>query len=128
MSGFKAGSGWNSILLKEGDTLFQQGDKATSIYLVQAGSIDLYLEKEDKKAFIGSVKKNQLLGEMAFFGQSPRSLTAIAHEESFLMEISMSSYIGYMDTQPDWLRLLIKSLMGHLRSANEEIFNLQSKS
>ncbi|MFL5812219.1 MAG: Crp/Fnr family transcriptional regulator, partial [Bdellovibrionia bacterium] len=67
--------------LKKGELLFNEGDKATTVYLVQSGLISVYLQRPKKNIEIYQVAGSQVLGEHALFGSPQQPFSAVALNE-----------------------------------------------
>jgi CRP-like cAMP-binding protein/DNA-binding response OmpR family regulator len=72
----------------KGQTVFKQGERATSAYIVASGSIAVYRDINGKQAPVARLRKGEFFGEMAIIDGTPRRATAIALEECTLSLIS----------------------------------------
>lgn len=117
----------NTIQLHAGDKLFSKGDETKSVYIVQVGEIVVFDSINGKRVDIGKVGKHQLIGEVAFLNQTPRSFSAEASVSSIVLELQLDQFEDYMLSQPDWMKILLKGLIGHVHSANQSIIELKTK-
>jgi CRP-like cAMP-binding protein len=110
--------------LAKGDALFNEGDKSDNVFLVQAGSVKVFKKLDGEEMQLGEIRKNQVLGEVAFLNQTPRMTSAVASEHSVVLELKLEPLRSYLEDQPEWLRILINSMASHLTSANHRILEL----
>ena len=72
------------LTLKKGQTLFHQGDKAESMYVIRSGQIKLVKTKMDQSVVLAYLGDGEFLGEMAIITDSLRSCSAIAAQDTVL--------------------------------------------
>lgn len=72
------------LTLKKGQTLFHQGDKAESMYVIRSGQIKLVKTKMDQSVVLAYLSDGEFLGEMAIITDSLRSCSAIAAQDTVL--------------------------------------------
>ena len=101
--------------LREGEILFREGDRGAELYVVEEGRLKV-LKGE---AEIGTLGEKDLVGEMAFFGDSTRTATVVADVESVVVEIDMEDARAYMARQPLWLRVIIETLLKRVLDRDE---------
>jgi CRP-like cAMP-binding protein len=112
--------------LKKGELLFKEGDLSRSMYLIKSGMIRLFLKKGDSNVEIDTIRAGQILGELAFLDGNPRSLSGEALTECELVEISGSMFAEVIGKAPEWLKILLKTVVGRLRAANTRIRQLEA--
>jgi CRP-like cAMP-binding protein len=115
-----------SLLLKKGDLLFKEGDKSRAMYLLKSGMIRLFARKGTSNIEIDTIHSGQILGELAFLDGNPRSLSGEALTDCELAEISGPVFMDVLNKTPDWLKILLKTVVGRLRAANTRIKQLES--
>lgn len=77
------------VVVKRGELVMRQGEKADCIYIVARGSVEVYQEQKD-----GSVKTIELLRDGATFGElavlldEPRSASVRAWRDTLLVRVS----------------------------------------
>jgi CRP-like cAMP-binding protein len=68
------------------------------------------------------------LGELAFLDGNPRSASAEALGECELVEISSDVFTKTVAILPDWIKVLLKTVVGRLRTASTRIRQMESAS
>ncbi|MEK7691045.1 MAG: cyclic nucleotide-binding domain-containing protein [Bdellovibrionota bacterium] len=112
--------------IKRGEILFSEGDTSRAMYLVKSGMIRLYKKKGDQRIELDTVRSGQVLGELAFLDGNPRSASGEALTDCELMEISGPTFEDILKRIPDWLKILLKTIVGRLRTASTRIRQLES--
>ena len=73
--------------LASGETLFEQGAEGRSMYIIESGHIDVYLERSAGRELIAEFNALDVLGELSLLEPGPRSATAEARDETVLYEV-----------------------------------------
>ncbi len=118
--------------LRPNDVLFNDGDLAESLYIIQKGQIRLYKPKGKGFIEIGVLRAGEVIGEMAFFDEDgsgkKRSASAAAMVSTDIIEISFFAFEKTMETLNPWFKTIINTLAARLRKANSRIKELESNS
>ena len=117
-------------VLQPGQILFNEGDTADSMYIIQKGQIRLFRPKGKGFVEIAVLRTGEVIGEMAYFDPESRtrsaSASAIATTE--VIEISFAALSKTMTALNPWFKTLINTLAERLRKSNERIKELESNS
>ncbi|MDD3145556.1 MAG: cyclic nucleotide-binding domain-containing protein [Candidatus Gracilibacteria bacterium] len=74
--------------LKKGEIIFKEGEEAIAMYILKTGKIEIRKDIDGKIVVLGNVEAEEILGEMALFGDdNKRMATAVAIEECELITI-----------------------------------------
>jgi CRP-like cAMP-binding protein len=111
-----------TITLEEGQDLFKEGQEAKGIYYVKEGALAASVldMKTNIRVKIGNIGPGEVVGEMSYIDQNPRSATVTAMVKSILVEIPEEKFHETVNNQPPWFRTLIKTLVVRLRSSNNK--------
>ena len=90
--------------------------------------IRLYKKKGDSVIELDTVHSGQVLGELAFLDGNPRSASGEALTDCELVEVSGAAFQQILVKMPDWLKILLKAVVGRLRTASTRIRQLESAS
>lgn len=112
--------------LKRGEILFREGDPSDAMYVIKKGSIAITKAKGSSEIILAELRPGEMLGEMAFFDNKPRSAGAKANADSEVITLPFSALHAQFKTFPEWLKAMVKTVNSHLRNANQTIKNLQS--
>ena len=116
----------NNKIIKQGQSLFKEGDSADSMYIVRRGELQVYLQKAELEVNLAVVKEGGIVGEMAFFDQKPRSASVKANSEAEVTVISKDDFGKLMKQIPKWFVTLMGSLSSRLRQTNERLQKVES--
>jgi CRP-like cAMP-binding protein len=114
--------------LKKGETLFSEGENSRAMYLVKTGMIRIFKKKGDAAIELDTIRAGQILGELAFLDGNPRSASGEALTDCELLEISGPTFQSTLASMPDWLKIMLKTVVGRLRSASTRIRQLETAS
>lgn len=90
LSDLESESRWRS--LERGQSLFREGEPATSMFVVMTGRLQVSVEVKNVSRLIGEVSAGECLGEMAVLGSTNRSETVTALRFTELIEISKERF------------------------------------
>lgn len=121
-----ASVGPKTLVLKKGQLVFQEGDTSKAMYLVKKGSIRIFKKKGASVTEIGTVNVGEVLGELAFLDGLPRSASCEALNDAELVEISGAAFTATLAGIPDWLKAMLKTIVGRLRAASNKIRQLEA--
>ena len=115
--------------LKAGDILFNDGDAADSLFIIQKGQLRLFKPKGKGFIEIAVLRAGEVIGEMAFFDEDgsgkKRSCSAAAITPVDVIEISFPAFGKTMSSLNPWFKTIINTLATRLRKANGRIKELE---
>jgi CRP/FNR family cyclic AMP-dependent transcriptional regulator len=112
--------------LGKGDILFREGDPSDAMYVIKAGRIAITKAKGSGEIILAEKKAGEMLGEMAFFDDKPRSAGAKAIADTEVILLPFSALHAQFKTFPEWLKAMVRTVNGQLRDANARIKNLEA--
>ena len=112
--------------LKKGEILFREGDPSDAMYVIKKGRIAITKAKGNSEIVLAELVPGEMLGEMAFFDDKPRSAGAKAAVDCEVIALPFVALHAQFKTFPEWLKAMVKTVNSHLRSANQRIKNLES--
>lgn len=112
--------------LGKGEILFREGDSSDAMYVIKGGRIAITKTKGSGEIVLAELKPGEMLGEMAFFDNKPRSAGAKALQEAEVIALPFSALHAQFKTFPEWLKAMVKTVNSHLRDANQRIKNLEA--
>ena len=115
--------------LKTGEILFNDGDPADSLFIIQKGQIRLFKPKGKGFIEIAVLRSGEVIGEMAFFDEDgsgkKRSCSASAITGVEIVEISFLAFGKTMQSLNPWFKTIINTLATRLRKANSRTKELE---
>lgn len=96
------------------------------MYVIKSGRIAITKAKGAGEIVLAEKVTGEMLGEMAFFDNKPRSAGAKALADTEVIQLPFASLYAQFKTFPEWLKAMVKTVNTHLRDANVRIKNLEA--
>lgn len=109
------------IRKKAGEFLLYENADSSEMYYLQSGSLAVIKRKGDQNKQIGTIRSGELVGEMSFFDEKPRSTSVQALSDCELKVIPRDKFNLALEEMPAWQRAVVNTLIARLRSANAKI-------
>ena len=111
-----------------GETIMNQGDQGTSMFIVADGDVNIFLPGEaSRRISLKDIAAGEYFGELALFDDKPRSASAIATTNAVLLELSRETLERYLTTRPRAAMTLLRTLSTRLRETNEMLSQRAAK-
>lgn len=115
--------------LKNGETLFQQGDAVDGLYFVESGTIAIHINLgAGKTKRLRSMGAGTVIGEMGLYMNAPRSAAAVVQHAGVSYKLSTKAFETMQQTAPDvataFHTFIVRLLAQRLAHANKEIQQL----
>jgi len=114
------------IKFAAGQTLFAQGDKADTAYVVISGAADVLAETPDGLIKLVSIGSNEFVGELALLSDAPRSATVRATEELVALEITKDLFFRMLKDFPSLSFEVMQELAKRLQTTTAKVIDLRS--
>ncbi len=112
------------LTVPAGTVLFQEGQPCGGMYIIQKGRVRLYKTVGNEEVTIDHLREGDFFGEMACLLGQPRSINAVAEEDSELLLVQPEILEGlFRETNGLGLKIL-GNLASRLRKAYEIIERL----
>ena len=111
----------DAIELVPGKTLFVAGEPGDSLFVVRKGEVELFIrDTAGQKIVLNVARPGDIFGELALLDTGARTATAVALEDSELLELDREDLLVLFRRNPDAaLRLL--AAMGHMTRKADEL-------
>ena len=119
-------SNTHELLLQEGETLFQQGQKLTDIYLLISGGIKLFrLTPNGDEKIIEIIRPGQTFAEAALFmGAQGYPVYSVALTDSLLVGVNAATYRTMLDSSTTLCLDLLARISQRLHQLVNEVDHL----
>lgn len=85
-------------LFHRGETIFEESTAGNSIMVIVSGEVRITQRARiSGEETLTVLKKGDFFGEMALLDELPRSATAIAHSDTFMLEISRDNFLRFVE-------------------------------
>ena len=109
-----------------GQVMFNAGDAADAAYIIIDGSVEISVPTPSGPIIVNTLGKNELLGEIAIFGDVPRTATAKAIAKLEALKISKDMFVKVIRENQDAAIELIKILAGRLANTTSQLTQTRS--
>lgn len=115
--------------LKKGEYLFKEGEKSTSMYLIEKGEVAIIKQCGSHQYLLRRLVTGDCIGEMALFDFMPRSASGYIMEDTKLLEISASNLMEIYTQDLEQFAMMTlnmgREVTRRLRVSDERCFNVR---
>ena len=105
------------VTLPAGEAVFSEGDRGTTMYIVQSGKVELSRGVDGELHPLGVMEKGDFFGEMSILEGLPRTNTATVVEDAELIEINNLTFDRMIKANIEIAIRLLRKLSIRLREA-----------
>jgi CRP/FNR family transcriptional regulator, cyclic AMP receptor protein len=111
-----------TVILKNGQILFQRGDAGGTMYIVQSGRIEISMVTETgKKVSFNLIGAGQCFGEISMVDQQPRTASALALEPASLIAVRRAAFFDAVGHCPRLGLNLMEMLCERFRWVSDSV-------
>jgi diguanylate cyclase len=103
-------------LLEAGHVLFREGEIGHEAYLVESGSVEIYVERPEGRRVLAVLGADDLFGELALIGDQTRSACACATSITKLSVITHETLGEQLERATPLLRHLLRTTLARCRN------------
>jgi uncharacterized membrane protein len=106
----------------KGHQLFTQGDAGDSLYVVQSGCVELYVQDHaGQEIVLNHVQAGEMFGQLSLLDGRPRTASARVTEEGELLMLDRADLVALVRRIPDLALDLLAQMSRETRRADELI-------
>ena len=113
------------------DVIFEEGSPGDAMFLIESGRIKISQKVAEGENILAVLGKGDFFGEMALLDDGPRSASAIALEETILLEIGRDTFtellMGGSNVAPRMLVNTAKVVSERLRTTDSILLTLYER-
>lgn len=107
-----------------GDTIFKEGEEGQHAYLIKSGEVKITkIDDQDRPMTIATLKKGNIIGEMALIDDAPRAASAISLDQTEVMVITKEEFQKRLSNSDQVIGLLLQTFTQRLRQQAERAVN-----
>ena len=107
------------MVLKPGDILIREGEQSNQLYWIMHGELKAFKTINGLEVELNRLKEGDLVGELSFLDQRPRSATIKAVKETQLLVLEYEDYQQMLKDQPKWMKKILFTLTTKIRKLSE---------
>ncbi len=118
---------------EDGDLVVDEGEAADCTFVIMEGEADIYAKTKAKteagggEVVVGTLRANQLVGELGVLTSSPRAATIRARGRLMMLRISGDMFLKLLAENPPVALDVMRQLSGKLVLAHRQTEELQDK-
>ena len=118
----KVGAGKVILEPKAGQSLFEQGDAADTVFYIQKGRVKLtVLSEQGKEAVVAILEPGQFFGESCLNGHTLRMSTATSLEDCIITSVTKLAMLATIHDQPKFSELFMTYLLARNIRIEEDL-------
>lgn len=115
----------STVTLARNTVVFNEGDPADALYLIEAGRVKVYACDRNGKEYIFNVMgPGEYFGELALLDDEPRSASVRTLEEARFRVVTRGDFQRVLDDHPGMARTLIRNLTTRIRQLTRDVRSL----
>lgn len=120
---------WHRRELKVGEVLFRVGQQGDAMYVVRDGVVEIKvpIQTPKKEMTVSVLHEGDFFGELSIIDGLPRTATAVAVEDTVLLEMKRNEFINFLMERPAVAISMVSEIGKRLRATNELVQSLASK-
>jgi uncharacterized membrane protein len=109
----------DQVRYSDGQTIFSEQDRGDALYVVESGSVRIWVLDEDaEQVTLSELKPGEFFGELAVLDRGPRSTNATAIGDTELHRLSSDDFQKFLMAHPDCAIDVICEIGVRLRQTN----------
>ena len=108
-------------VFKKGEVIFKEGEKSTALFLIQSGTVQVFLQRPKQRVDLYKLGAMQVLAEQVLTGSQVYSSSAMAMTETTLMEFNAETVKVQIAALNQVMKLIVKSTMDKLKLVSTEL-------
>ncbi|HKZ80208.1 MAG TPA: DUF1003 domain-containing protein [Pyrinomonadaceae bacterium] len=110
----------DQVQFKAGETIFNEADRGDALYVVDSGSVRIWVLDEDvKPVTLAELKEGEFFGELAVLDRGARSTNATATVDTDLHRLSSDDFQKFLMEHPDVAIDVICEIGARMRQTNQ---------
>jgi CRP-like cAMP-binding protein len=107
-----------NLVYKPNQVICRQGDPSTDLYFLKEGRLLICTVQGTEVKAVARISAGEIIGELSFFDEKPRSTHVVALERSIVTQIPREAFMSYL---PLWYVEVAKNLTKKIRLLDEVI-------
>jgi len=104
-----------------GEILFSQGEAGDAAYVLLSGDGEIVIDTDRGPLVVSTVSANDIVGEIAIFGNIPRTATVRATNDLVTLRISKELFHSLIDEFPQVAVEMLRVMAGRLDRTTEKL-------
>lgn len=110
----------------KGQVVIREGEYGQDAYLVQSGEVSVFITKDGEDVELARLGAGQIVGEMAFVFDAPRTASVRAVQDSNLIVISRQQFQEKLKESDPTVRAIVQMLSQRILDSNNTLLDKKS--
>lgn len=110
----------------DGEAIVRQGEVGNSMYVVQAGEVEVLRETEDGELRLAVLGAGDFFGEMSIFEHEVRSATVRARGEARVLTVDKRTLLKRIKEDPFLAVGILQTMSNRIREINAELVRVRA--
>lgn len=110
----------NREVFTSGEHIFKEGDVGDCAYIIEEGSVQIYVHDGQRELVVGAIGKGELFGEVALVDHQPRTASVRALEDTVLVTVHRKLMDGLLEQTNPIVRHLLLVILERFRVARHK--------
>jgi CRP-like cAMP-binding protein len=98
------------VSYRKGETIFEQGDEPSHIYIIESGQVKLIIDREGTPLELVVFETGRCFGEASLIGIQHHAATALATQDTQLIVLSRKALLSIYKTDLELFSILILNI------------------
>lgn len=112
--------------IPKGQNVIREGDYGQEAFLIQSGEVSVYITKGEEQVELARLDAGQIVGEMAFIFDGPRTASVKATQDTNLIVISRQQFQEKLRESDPTVRAIVQMLSKRIVDSNNTLLNKKS--
>lgn len=109
------------LTFSAGQVMFKAGDMGDAAYVIIEGKVEISVPTPSGPIVVNTVGRNDIIGEIAIFGDVPRTATVSASTRVEALKISKDLFINIIRQNPDAAIAVLRVLATRLANTTKQL-------
>lgn len=112
---------------EDGQVIVQQGDAGESMYVVQAGLVEVIVNRDDNERIMAILGPGDFFGEMALFDRDVRMATVRALGQARVLSVDKGNLLRRIHEDPSLVYRILLKMSQRIRDLSAEVTRLDQE-
>ena len=113
------------VSFSDQEVVFNAGDSADFAYVIMDGAVDIVVDTDSGPVVSGSLRQNQLIGELGLLNNAPRNATLVTSGSLRVMKITGEMFFRMLRENSDVALDVIRMISEKLSVSHAKVEELQ---
>lgn len=111
-------------IVPAGALIMSEGDSGSAAFLIQSGSVRIYVVRDGREIELGRLGAGKIFGELALVSDNVRTANVKAETDTTLILITRQMLNGKLQRSDPTVRALLTMMMERLKDSNAQKMNV----